>query len=125
MVLLTGADTQLGEALARSFYGAGCKMVLIGSNRQELERVRGQLFALRPKDVPVYQPEVMSMDTNELEFATPEKAAEIIEICGQVDILINNSMICTRSDILSTSVDDDIRVMNVNYFGPLAFTKGE
>lgn len=125
MVVLTGANTQLGEALARSFYGAGCKMVLIGSHRQQLERVKSALFSLRPKDVPVYQPEVVFMEPGELEFSAQEKAAEILEMCGQIDILINNSTLCTRSDVLSTSVDGDIRVMNVNYFGPLAFTKGE
>lgn len=124
MVVLTGANTQFGEALARAFYATGCKMVLVGPDRQELERVRSQLFSLRPKDIPVYQPECVPMEINELEFAASEKAAEIIELCGQIDILINNSTICPRTDVLSTNIDDDIRVMNVNYFAPLAFTKG-
>lgn len=124
VVVLTGANTQFGEALARAFYGAGCKMVLVGSNRQELERVRTELFSLRPKDIPVYQPEVVPMGSSELEFSVNEKVAEIMEMCGQIDILINNSTICTRSDVLSTNIDGDICVMNVNYFGPLAFTKG-
>lgn len=47
--MLTGANTQFGEALARTFYGAGCKVVLVGSDRTDLERVRSQLFSLRPK----------------------------------------------------------------------------
>lgn len=65
------------------------------------------------------------MESTDVEFSANEKVAEIIELCGQIDILINNSTICTRSDVLSTNVDADIRVMNVNYFGPLAFTKGK
>lgn len=121
---MTGANTQFGEALARTFYGAGCKVVLVGSDRTELERVRSQLFSLRPKDIPVYQPEIVPMESTEVEFSANEKVAEIIELCGQIDILINNSTICTRSEILSTNVDADIRVMSVNYYGPLAFTKG-
>lgn len=100
-------------------------MVLVGPNRLELERVRSQLFSIRPKDVPVYQPEVMLMESNGPEFAVQDKVAEIIELCGQVDILINNSTICTRSDALSVNIDDDIRVMNVNYFAPIAITKGK
>lgn len=79
VVVLTGANTQFGEALARAFYGAGCKLVLVGTNRQELERVRSQLFSLRPKDIPVFQPEVVPMESSELEFSANEKAAEILE----------------------------------------------
>lgn len=125
MVIITGASTLLGEALAQSFYGAGAKVVLVGPNQQEIERVRNQLFSLRPKDVPVYQPEIVPMKINENEFIVEEIVADIMETCGQVDILINNSTIYTRSDVLSTNIDDDIRVMNVNYFAPIAITKGK
>lgn len=125
MVVITGANTILGEALAQSFYGAGSKLILIGANQTELERVRSQLFSMRPKDVPVYQPEVVSMEINEPNFSAFDKVAEIMELCGQVDILINNSTICTRSDAISTNIEDDIRVMNVNYFSVVALTKGK
>ena len=111
--------------MASSFYSAGAKVVLVGSNQRELERVRTQLFSLRPKNVPVYQPEVVPMESNVTEMSAKEAVADIMETCGQVDILINNSTIYARSEVLSTSIDDDIRVMNVNYFGPIAFTKGK
>lgn len=115
----------MGEALSRSFYGAGAKVVLIGSSQRELERVRTQLFSLRPKNVPVYQPEIIPIDINVTESTAKEAVADIMEACGQVDILVNNSTICPRSDVLSTSIDVDIRVMNCNYFSVVAFTKGE
>lgn len=100
-------------------------MVLVGSNRIELDRIRTQLFNMRPKDVPVYQPEIIAMDSNGPEFAVQDKVAEIIELCGQVDILINNSTIYTRADALSVKIETDICVMNINYFAPIAFTKGK
>lgn len=66
------------------------------------------------------------MSENVSEMVAKEAVAEIIEACGgQIDILINNSTICPRSDVLSTSIDVDVHVMNVNYFSPIAFTKGE
>lgn len=111
--------------MASSFYSAGAKVVLVGSNQRELERVRTQLFSLRPKNVPVYQPEVVTMESNVTEMSAKEAVADIMETCGQVDILINNSTIYARSEVLSTTIDDDIRVMNVNYFSPIAFTKGK
>lgn len=113
----------LGEAIARRFYTAGCKIILVGPNEHELERVRGHLISLRPKDVPVYQPECVTMDLNDISDV-PSKTAGILEQCGQVDILVNNANICTRSDVLSSALDTDVRVMNINYFGPIAFTKG-
>lgn len=96
----------------------------MGPDQTDLERTRTHLFALRPKDVPVYQTEVVVMDaSNPTEFSAQEVVAEIMETCGQVDILINNSLTQVRSDILSTSIEEDIRVMNVNYFGVIAFVK--
>ncbi|XP_031631317.1 dehydrogenase/reductase SDR family protein 7-like [Contarinia nasturtii] len=124
VVVLTGANTPLGEALAISFYAAGAKLVLVGPDQTDLERTRTHLFSLRPKNVPVYQPEVVAMDASSpTEFSAQEVVAEIMETCGQVDILINNSMTEVRSDILSTNIEEDIRVMNVNYFGVIAFVK--
>lgn len=65
------------------------------------------------------------MSENVSEMVAKETVAEIMESCGQIDLLItNNSSICPRSDVLSTSIDEDVHVMNVNYFSPIAFTKG-
>lgn len=127
MAVITGASTILGRALAQTFYRAGCKVILVGPNEDELEQIRAHLFSLRPKDVPVYQPECVAISfINETSYdIVQEKAATILEQCGQVDYLIHNSTICTRSDILSSTLETDIRVMNVNYFGPVALTKGE
>lgn len=54
----------------------------------------------------------------------PEKVAEIEKIFGHIDILINNGGVSVRSDVLSTAMDVDIKVMLVNYFGAVALTKG-
>lgn len=124
MVVITGASSILGEALAHSFYRVGCKVVLVGANEHELDRIRVHLISIRPKDVPIYQPEVVQLDLTDYS-AIPEKVSGILEQCGQVDIVVNNANISTRSDVLSSSIELDIRVMNVNYFGTIAFTKGK
>lgn len=124
MVVLTGASSVLGEALAHTFYRAGCKLILVGPNEHELERVRVHLISIRPKDVAVYQPECVAIDLTD-SSGIPNKVAGILEQCGQIDILVNNASICTRSDVMSSTLDCDIRVMNVNYFTTVAFTKGK
>lgn len=54
----------------------------------------------------------------------PHKVSEIEKIFGHIDILINNGGVSVRSDVLSTAMDVDIKVMLVNYFGSVALTKG-
>lgn len=51
-------------------------------------------------------------------------AAEILQCFGYVDILVNNAGISYRGTIMDTTVDVDKRVMETNYFGPVALTKG-
>lgn len=53
----------------------------------------------------------------------PKKVDEILEIFGHIDILLNNGGISVRADAISTTIDVDIKVMLVNYFGAVAMTK--
>lgn len=51
-------------------------------------------------------------------------AVEILKYLGHVDILINNAGISYRGTIVETGLDVDKKVMETNYFGPIALTKG-
>jgi dehydrogenase/reductase SDR family protein 7B len=123
VVVITGATSALGQSLAHRFYNAGCKVVLVSRREHELARIRSQLVSSRPNNVPIYQPETVVLDLDDVQ-SLPAKAAEILDKCGQVDVLLNNGSTTARSDVLSSDVDVDIRVMNVNYFGTVALTKG-
>lgn len=48
MVIITGASSGLGEALAHTFYMAGCKVILCARRQEELERVRKDLLECHP-----------------------------------------------------------------------------
>ncbi|KAJ6641461.1 Dehydrogenase/reductase SDR family protein 7-like [Pseudolycoriella hygida] len=121
VVIITGASSGLGEALAHTFYMAGCKVILCARRQEELERVRKDLLECH-SCVPTHPPVVLPLDLSDLN-AIPEKIQKILEIHDHVDILINNGGISVRSDIVSSSVDIDIKVMLVNYFGSVAMTK--
>lgn len=121
VVLITGASSGLGEQLAHVFYSKGCKVILAARRLDQLERVKNDLLALNPK-VTTYTPEIIQLDLTDLS-SIPKKATEALAICGQIDILINNGGISYRGDILSTSIDVDMKVMMVNYFGTIALTK--
>jgi len=44
VVMITGASSGLGEALAHTFYSLGCKIILIARRKEELERVKNDLM---------------------------------------------------------------------------------
>lgn len=64
----------------------------------------------------------MPLDLAELK-AISEFATKAINIYNGIDILINNGGISVRADALTTTLDVDIKVMTVNYFGAVALTK--
>lgn len=43
VVMITGASSGLGEALAHVFYKCGCKLILVSRRKEELTRVRNDL----------------------------------------------------------------------------------
>lgn len=123
VVVITGASSGLGEALAHEFYMHGCQVVLCARRRQELDRVRQDLLKL-PMDSPVLHPIIEPLDLSDLK-SLPQHAANILAITGHVDILINNGGLSNRGSVLNTVLDVDMNIMNVNYFGTVCFTKGK
>ena len=53
-----------------------------------------------------------------------KKCLEAIALFGRIDILINNAGISSRGSVLDSSMDVDRRVMEINFFGTVALTKG-
>lgn len=57
--------------------------------------------------------------------AIAQKCNDVLVLFGHVDILINNAGISSRGTVLETSSEVDRKVMEVNFFGTIALTKGE
>lgn len=74
--------------------------------------------------MPTHPPVVLPIDLSDIN-EVPNSVAKILGIFGHIDILVNNSGISVRSDALHTSIDVDIKIMLVNYFGTVAMTKGK
>lgn len=145
VVVITGASSGLGEALAHTFYMSGCRVVLAARRKEELERVRTDLLEMHSvicenkynflncvvvdilnvdlQQVVTHPPVCLPMDVSDLN-SLPEKIAQIEKMFGHIDILINNAGISVRADVVSMAVDLDVQVMLVNYFGSVAVTKG-
>ncbi|XP_008577228.1 PREDICTED: dehydrogenase/reductase SDR family member 7B isoform X2 [Galeopterus variegatus] len=122
VVVITGATSGLGKECAKVFYSAGSKLVLCGRNAEALEELTRELTTSRATKVQTHKPYTVTFDLTD-PGAIVAAAAEILQCFGYVDILINNAGISYRGTIKDTTVDVDKRVMETNYFGPVALTK--
>lgn len=115
VVLLTGASSGIGEALAYKLAIKGAKLVIAARRESELNRVK--LACQNPADVAV-----LSLDLGEVNTLT-QKVKDAEAFFGPIDILINCGGISQRSKIIHTELEVDRKIMEVNYFGTIALTK--
>lgn len=121
VVVITGASSGIGEALAHVFYVQGCRVVLAARREEELMRVKRDLLS-KKLTTTTFAPIVLPLDLAAI-HELDSKIHRIYEEYGDIDILINNGGISTRSSVLETDIDVDKEVMTVNYFGPVTLTK--
>lgn len=121
VVVITGASSGLGEALAHLFFSIGCRVILASRRQGELERVKDELIKKQYKQ-NTFQPIVLPVDLSNTD-SIRTFATKALSIYGHIDVLINNGGISYRGDVISTSSDVDYKVMLVNYFGQVSLTK--
>lgn len=114
VIWLTGASSGIGEALAYTLNGRGCRLIL--SSRAEKALVDVKSKCKYPGNVVVFP-----LDLEDT-AAMPAKVQKAISCFGQIDILINNAGLSQRSLILYTSLEVYRRLMDINYLGTVALT---
>jgi short-subunit dehydrogenase len=117
VIWLTGASSGIGEALAYELSAQGARLILSARRKEELERVKGNCPSGRQADIRILPLDLSNADT--LQLST--EAA--IQIFGHIDVLVNNGGITQRSLVAEAALSVDRRLMEVNYFGPIALTK--
>jgi short-subunit dehydrogenase len=113
VVILTGATQGIGRATAYLLAQANCKLVLAARNGGTLQALAGELMASGHQAVAV------PTDLGDTAQAAA-LARSAVEAYGQLDIIINNAAIGVRDRVLDLNEAEARRVMNVNYFGPVA-----
>ncbi|NXM71437.1 DRS7B reductase, partial [Serilophus lunatus] len=122
VVVITGATSGLGKECAKAFHAAGCKLVLCGRDSEKLKEMVQQLSAVKNHQKKTHKPHSVVFDLSDTKSVL-RGAEEILKHLGHVDILINNAGISFRGTIVDTGLDVDKKVMETNYFGPVALTK--
>jgi short-subunit dehydrogenase len=114
VVWITGASSGIGEAVAKAFSAAGAEVIISSRRREELERVKTTCA----NSDKVY---IFPLDLT--------KGETIIEVSKdvlskfQIDILFNNGGISQRSLTSETTIENDRKIFEVNYFGHVQMTK--
>jgi short-subunit dehydrogenase len=98
-VLLTGAPGGIGPHLASHLHAAGASLVLSGRNRAELERMAR---TLPPARFVV------------ADLSRKEEVERLGAAAGEIDILIANAAVPASGELVSFSVEEIDRALNVN-----------
>jgi|ERR1041385_312957 short-subunit dehydrogenase len=118
VIWITGASSGIGEALVYNLAHQGAKLILSARRKEEMERVKGNCPEYAQADIRLLPLDLSDSST------LPLMAAAAIQFFGHIDILVNNGGISQRSMAKDTILDVDRRLMEVNYFGAIALTKG-
>jgi uncharacterized protein len=114
--VITGASSGIGRALARRLAVEGARVALVARRVDRLEtlaeeiRKRGGDALVLPCDVG---------DREQVLTA----AGKVIERFGGVDLLVNNAGYGHHRPFLRWDLEDMERMMRINYFGALYWTK--
>jgi dehydrogenase/reductase SDR family protein 7B len=115
-IWVTGASSGIGEAVALAFAREGAHLVLSARRLPELERVCTATGFGKDRVAP------LALDLGDLPSLSGA-TARALAIHGGLDIVVHNGGISQRSLVEDTSLDVDVRLMNVNYLGAVAITK--
>lgn len=116
-VVITGASSGIGEALAREYASQpGSKLVLGARNIEKLQSLKAE-FELAGVDTEVVQVDVTK--ENECKLLIDKAVARF----GKVDVLINNAGISMRAIFEEVELDVLRRLMDVNFWGTVYCSK--
>ena len=117
VIWLTGGSSGIGEALAYAFLERGAIVIASSEDHEGLIRVQNSCREevrdrchIVPFDLTV---------TDKIHTIVEEQIGNF----GRIDILLNISGISQRSLVKETPVHIDRKIMEINYFGTIAFTK--
>ena len=115
-VLVTGASSGIGAALARLLARSGATVGLVARREDRLKEVLDDCIAAGATGSRMWVGDLGDVDWA---VSTAESAWDEL---GGLDVLVNNAAIPKRRPVQSLSVDDLDETMRVNFFAPVRMT---
>jgi short-subunit dehydrogenase len=116
VVVVTGASSGIGKALAFELADRGAKIVLAARNFEKLKEIEEKLVGSGTDVLSVQTDVSLEQDCKKLIEKTLEKY-------DKLDVLINNAGISMRALFKDTNLDVLRRLMDVNFWGTAYCTK--
>ncbi len=116
IVVVTGAASGIGLAVARRFAWAGASLALLDMDDTRLQTCEAEFQAAGRRAMALHCDVTRRSDCEAAIHA-------VIARWGGIDVLFNNAGITQRSAFVETRIEVYERVMAVNFFGALYCTK--
>jgi short-subunit dehydrogenase len=116
VVVVTGASSGIGEAIAREFARNGCKVVLAARSEAKLQKIVKEI------NTDNFNATFIKTDVS-IETECKRLIEKTVEKFGTIDILINNAGISMRASFFDVDLKVLHRLMNVNFWGTVYCTK--
>lgn len=116
VVIITGASSGIGKALAFAFGQEGAKIVITGRKKEPLFEVSAELTKQGIDNLPIVSD--VSIETDNIDVVN-----KTIEKYGKIDVLINNAGISMRSMFEDCDIEVIKKVMDINFYGTVYATK--
>jgi short-subunit dehydrogenase len=115
-VVLTGASSGIGRALALRLAKAGARLVLASRNQERLDDLARTIWEAGGEATPLV-----------CDVVQPEQRVRLIDGClaalGGLDILINNAGVGSRGWFIDSAAQQLRHIMEVNFFAAVELTR--
>ena len=116
VIIITGASSGIGKALAFALAKKGNKLVLAGRNKEKLNAVLQKINEVNISAISIVT-----------DVCKKEDCKNLINKCitefGRIDVLINNAGISMRALFNESDLEIIYKVMNTNFWGTVFCTK--
>ena len=116
VVIVTGASSGIGEAIAREFAANGSKVMLAARSEDKLANIVDQI------KVKSHEASFIKTDVS-IEQDCRRLVDKTVEKYGTVDILVNNAGVSMRALFIDVDLKVLHTLMNINFWGTVYCTK--